>query len=339
MKVLYLSCHSVLEADELQMLTDLGHEVFSHGAYIEASGHYSLPRPGIKGMVDHPELAQLARMYPKTDLPRGLIEWCDVVIVMHTPEWLVGNYKKFRELNKPVIWRSIGQSTPRVEQIVKFYQAEGLKVVRYSPKEANIKNYAGGDAMIRFYKDPDEFGGWNGASRDVINMSQSLKGRRVFCHYDTIVDLLAESKGKVYGTGNDDLGELNGGEMPFDLLKKRLQDSRAFVYGGTYPACYTLSFIEAWMMGIPVVAIGQDKAENLPGVEGIKFYEVHEMIDNEVNGFCSDDLDYLKSKIRQLTTDHEYAKRIGEAGRLKAIKLFGKSTIYNQWREFLEGIK
>lgn len=334
-KILILSCHSVLENDEYQMLIDLGHSVFSHGAYIEPQGHYLLPRPAIKGGVEYPELAKLARMFPKTDLPVEMINWADIILVMHTPEWISGNWRKFRELKKRVIWRSIGQSTPRIEQIIRFYKQEGLEIIRYSPKEENIKNYAGQHALIRFYKDPEEFMGWNGHNRDVINMTQSLKGRRVFCHYDEITNIISNSHGKVYGSGNDDLGELNGGELPFDLLKKKLQDSRAFIYGGTYPASYTLSFIEAWMTGIPVVALGQDKAENISGVEGIKFYEVHELIDNEVNGFVSDDLEYLKDKVKLLVQDHNLAKQIGDAGREKAIKIFGKQIIYNQWKEYL----
>jgi glycosyltransferase involved in cell wall biosynthesis len=336
MKILYLSAHAILEYDELKMFTELGHECFSHGAYIEPQGHYSLPRPGIPNMPYNEELAKLARMFPKTDLPMQLIDWCDVVVVMHTPEWLTGNFKKFRELKKPVIWRSIGQSTPRVEQIVRFYKNEGLRIIRYSPKEANIQGYAGQHDLIRFYKDPEEFGGYNGSSRDVVNFSQSLKGRRVFCHYEDIVDLITSANGKIYGTGNDDLGELNGGEVPYFMLKRKMQDSRAYVYGGTWPACYTLSFIEAWMTGIPIVALGQDKVENIVGVEGIKYYEVHELIDNEVNGFVSDDINYLKDKLRLLVNDSNLAHEIGQKGREKAIQLFGKDVIYSKWQKFLE---
>jgi glycosyltransferase involved in cell wall biosynthesis len=321
------------------MFTDLGYNCFSHGAYLEPAGHYSLPRPGIKGMAENPEMAKLARIFPKTDLPKEMIDWADVIVISHTPEWLTGNFRKFRELKKPVIWRSIGQSTPRVEQIVRFYKNEGLRIIRYSPKEANIQGYAGQHELIRFYKDPEEFTGWNGNNRDVINMTQSLKGRRTFCHYDDIIDLVGSFHGKVYGSGNDDLGALNGGEIPFDLLKKKLQDSRVFVYGGTWPASYTLSFIEAWMMGIPVVALGQDKAENIVGVEGMKYYEVHDLIDNEVNGFVSDDISYLKNKISLLVNDQNLAREIGQKGREKAIKIFGKMVIYDQWRKFLEELK
>ena len=35
MKILYLSCHEVLEFDEISMLSDIGVQVFSIGAYLD----------------------------------------------------------------------------------------------------------------------------------------------------------------------------------------------------------------------------------------------------------------------------------------------------------------
>lgn len=338
MKILYLSCHSVLEYEEYSLLVEMGHEVFSHGAYVDPKGHHLLPRPEIKNAVYYEHLAQLARQFPKTNLPDEMIDWADVIIVMHTPEFISCNWQKFREKGKKVIWRSIGQSTPRVEQIIRFYKQEGLKIVRYSPKEDQIKNYAGCDELIRFYKDENDFKEWNGNNQEVINFTQSLKGRRHFCHYDDILRLLDGFNGKVYGVGNDDLGLLNGGELPFDLMKKKLQDSRVFVYGGTWPASYTLTFQEAWMTGIPIVALGRDKAENIQGVEGQTFYEVHEMIADGVDGFCSDNIDYLREKIALLLRDHELAREIGQRGREKAIKIFGKQKIKEQWEKLLNSL-
>ena len=340
MKILFLSCHSVLEYLEVKLLTELGHDVFSYqGSYQNPEGHYSLPRPGIEGMTYHEDLAKMALMYPKTALPDEMIKWADLVLVMHTPEWITCNWKKFREHGKPTIWRSIGQSTPRVEQIVRFYKAEGLKVIRYSPKEEKIRNYAGSDALIRFYQDENEFTGWNGNSKEVVNFTQSLKARRNFCHYDDILAMFDGFPGKVYGSGNDDLGALNGGVLPFDLMKKKLQDARVFVYGGTWPASYTLAFQEGMTLGIPMVCIGRDKAENIVGVEGQEFYEIHEIIDNGINGFVSDDINYLRSKISLLLKDWEMAREIGQKGREKAIKLWGKNKIRKEWDDFLNSLQ
>jgi len=308
----------------------MGHDVFSNGAYVDPAGHITLPRPGIEGMKYHNDYAELSRSTPRTNLPSGLIEPFDVIIIMHSPDVLFQNWPNIR--HKKVIFRSIGQSTAGIEKRLSELVQDGLTIVRYSPKERNIPNYAGETVMIRFYKDPNEFDGWNGKKERVINFTQTLKGRRDFCHYDEIMEATQGFDRIIYGTGNEDLGPLNGGELPFEMQKQALRDNRVYFYGGTWPACYTLSLMEAMMTGIPVVAIGQKRAQ-VEKFEQFDFYEVHEIIQDQFSGFVSDDIDYLKTSIDKLMKDEQLAKRIGEAGRQRAIDLFGKSNIRNYWEE------
>lgn len=330
MRIHYISCHSVLEYDEVKLFTEMGHDVFSNGAYVDPRGHITLPRPGIEGMKFHEDYAELSRSTPKTNLPDGLIKNFDVIIVMHSPEVLFQNWIKLRE--KKVIFRSIGQSTPGIEKRLQQLVNEGLIVVRYSPKERNIPNFAGETAMIRFYKDPNEFNNWNGRIERVINFTQSLMGRRDFCHYDEIMQSTEGFNRVIYGTGNEDLGALNGGELPFEMQKQAMRDNRVYIYGGTWPASYTLSLIEAMMTGIPVVAIGKDLAQT-ERFELFDFYEVHEIIHDSVSGFVSDDMTKMRESIDKLFKDNALARKISEASRTRAIDLFGKTTIRNQWEE------
>ncbi|MBU1110798.1 glycosyltransferase [Patescibacteria group bacterium] len=332
MKLHYISCHSILEYDEVKLFTEMGIDVFSNGAYIDPKGHITLPRPAIEGMVYHEDLAQIARSTPRTELPPELIEPFDVIMIMHSPDVLFQNWQRIK--HKRVIFRSIGQSTGGLEKRLKPLIDEGLEVVRYSPMEKNLPNYAGETAMIRFYKDPDEFKDWNGDDPLVINFTQSLKGRRDFCHHDEIIKMMEGFNSKVYGNGNDDLGSLNGGELPYELMKGKMRDARAYAYGGTYPACYTLSFIEAMMTGIPILAIGK-KTANIEKFEQLDFYEVDQIIEDGVNGFCSDEIDKLKDYISILLSNKDYAQKIGKKGRETAIKLFSKETIKNQWLKYL----
>lgn len=332
MKIHYISCHSILEYDEVSLLTELKHDVFSNGAYIDPAGHFTLPRPAIKGAKYHTDLAELARTTPRTELPSGLIDYFDTFIIMHSPDVLFQNWNRIKHKN--VLWRSIGQSTGGIENRLKPLVAEGLKIIRYSPREQKLPNYAGESAMIRFYKDSEEFKGWTGHDPVAINITQSLKGRRDFCHYDEITELLAGFPAKVYGTGNEDLAELNGGELPYEYLKGKLRDARVYIYGGTWPACYTLSLIEAMMTGIPVVAIGEKHA-NVEKFEQLDFYEVSDIIKNGINGFCSDNMNELREAIKSLLENQDYARQIGVRGRETAIKLFGKQTIKEQWEDYL----
>lgn len=339
MKILYISAHEVLEYDELLLFTELGHECFSPGgAYTNPNGHWQLKRPGVPGMRAMPELMEVAVSSPRTELPWEIIEPFDVIIIMdgyYIPELLKHNWNHIK--HKVVILRTIGQSLPGKEKALQEYRGEGLKIVRYSPMEEKLKNFAGQDAVIRFYKDPDEWCGWTGQNERLINFSQTLKGRRDFCGHDFIMDIAPGFPLKVYGSGNEDLGEFNGGGQPYDIMKTTMRESRAYLYAGTWPASYTLSFIEAWMTGIPMVAAGPDVWKHRDHPD-INLYEVKGFIDNGHNGFSSNDTNYLKEMIKKLMDDQDFARMIGENGRKKAIELFGKEKVKAQWESFLNNL-
>lgn len=336
MKIHYISCHAILEWDEVSLLTEMGHDVFSNGAYIDPKGHIGLPRPEIPGAVYYPELAELARNSSKANLPDELIEPFDLIVIMHMPEVLRANWNRIK--HKKVIFRSIGQSLPWIEAMLAEFRKEGLRIVRYSPKEANIKYYAGEDTIIRFYKDPAEYGGWRGTDVSVLNASQALKGRRNFCGYDIFMEATKGLPRFVLGSGNEDLGNISLGEVSYDKFKDRLRDHRVFFYAGTWPASYTLSFIEAMMTGIPIVAVGRGQFYKHHTVEHVDTYEVPDLIANTIDGFVSDDPRILKGRIQELFHDYELARSMGERAREKAISLFGKSTIKDQWETFLTNI-
>ena len=343
MKVLYLSCHSVLEWDEVLLLSELGHEVFSlHGAY--QNGHGDGKRPTLYEHVSkNLHLSDVAIQCSKENIHPEIIEWADVVLSMHNPKipdnepeqpWIVNNWYKMKQ--KRVIWRSIGQSTGAIERELQPYRNEGMQIVRYSPTERNLENYAGVDALIRFYKDENEYNNWNGDKPEIITFAQSMKSRGEFMFSGVWERIAKGFPAKVYGPGNEDMGEFNGGALDYDGQKKLYRDARVMLYTGTYPAAYTLTFIEAMMTGIPIVAIG-------PGLWNLGHfsdtYEVPQLIQHGQNGFCHNDIKELKSCLQRLLDDKEYARKIGEAGRRTALAHFSKTIIKDQWRAFLEGGK
>lgn len=343
MKILYLSCHSVLEWDELTLFNELGYEFFSHGSYMNPNKPIDDKRPPIKAKYDD-HLVSVAIRYSKDFIHEELVKYADVIIIMHISDWIRNNWHNIK--HKKVIWRSIGQSMQNTELELSMYKPLGLKIVRYSPKESKILSYAGEDAMIRFYKDELEFNNWKPENKDVITISQSMKKRRDFCGYRIFEEATKGFDRYLYGPDNDD-SEIEGGQLNYNEMKKALRDSRVYFYTGTYPASYTLNFIEAMMTGIPIVAIGPSMAnvaafatnEYTAGyVPGQSTYEVHEIIKNGVNGFVSDDIGYLKSCIQQLIENDRLAEFISSEARKTAVELFGKKTIKKQWQDFLEKI-
>lgn len=332
MKIFYFSCHTILEYDEVKLFHELGYDVFSAGAYSNPAGHPSLPRPGITGMTHYPELERAAATIRVSggSIPQEIIDWADTIIFMHEPEILQKNWPKMQ--GKRVIFRSIGQCVGHQEKILQDMKLQGLQIVRYSPKENNIPNFAGSDSLIRFYKDPEEFKGWTGDDAAAMNVSQSLKQRGDSCYYNEIATAFRSVSSMIYGNDNQEL-ETWGGQLTYEELKNRLREYRVYLYGGTTPASYTLSFMEAWMTGIPVVAVGQ----NITRDRWIHFdyYEVADLITNGSDGFVGNSIGELVEYMQMLIADPALAKRIGENGRNSAIKHFGRQTIADQWKTFL----
>jgi hypothetical protein len=340
MRILYLSCHSILEYDEVKLLTELGHDVFSPGAYVEPAnpGDSSL-RPGIPGLEYDKDILQefhaIHDRFPGEDnkdhLYKEFVDHFDCVIVMHLPRWIQRNWHAMH--HKRVIWRTIGQSVSGIEMHLAPYRRQGMEIVRYSPKEANIPGQIGQDALIRFYKDPEDYGNWTGEKERVVTFAQHMQQRNRACNYTLFDNVTRPFDRRLFGPGNES-GDWQMGKVPFEQLQEEMRTNRVYFYTGTHPASYTLNFIEAWMTGIPVVAIGHEfgNANYFPGHD---LYEVHELLTDGMDGFVSDNPQKLQNDVRLLLDDYALAKTIGQKGRKRAIEVFGKETIKEQWRRFL----
>jgi hypothetical protein len=251
MKILYLGCHAVNDFEDIELFNELGHQVVAQGTYNNPASPGDDMRPAIPDAYYNPEMAKLAATlnwdYEKTSIiPSELIAWCDAVYILCIQIWLPFNWPNIKK--KTVIFRSNGQSVPSTEAVLSRYRREGLKIVRYSPLETRIPGYVGQDAMIRFYKDEDEYNGWNGKTEKVITVAQSMKARGQALHFDLFEKVTRGLPRTLYGSKNEDAGALSGGSrLTYEQLKQVYRDNRVFFYTGTYPAQYTMAFQEAFM--------------------------------------------------------------------------------------------
>lgn len=332
--------HEVLERYECDMLTRMGHEVYSHGAYARPHGDQDRMRTGIPDMPYDPHWVELCTRYGKENLHPEMIEPFDVIIVMHEPSFIIDNWTKIH--HKRVIWRSIGQSVAGVEERLWPYRDMGLEIVRYSPQEALIPNYIGADAIIRFGIDPDEFKGWTGGADMFLNFTQSMKSRGSHCGWSTINRLWDMNiPVALFGAGNsytdsEKYGANIRGYVPFETQKRVLREAPAYMYFGTHPASYTLNFMEAWMTGIPIVAVGPTIGSPRNSGYAQDTYEIPFLIENGISGFYSDNVIELADMLTALKDDPVMASEMSIAGRAAAIETFGLDTISAQWKAFLE---
>jgi glycosyltransferase involved in cell wall biosynthesis len=340
-KILYLSCHEVLEFDEISLFHELGHEVFSPGAYVcnENRGNDTL-RPSISGLVYDPNIveqwnklcAQCPGQDGKDHLTKEFVNNFQIIVVMHLPKWIINNWEAIK--HKRVIWRTIGQSISQTEQQLRDYRNQGMQIVRYSPKETTIPGFIGQDALIRFYKDPEIYKDWNGKERNIITFAQSMKERDQACNYSLFEWVTRPFCRKLFGSGSEKVGVWGKGKVSYEQQLKELRDNQIYFYTGTHPASYTLNFMESWMTGIPIVAIGP-KWGNANYFPGHQLYETDSLITHGVDGMVSDDPRELQHFIEVLFSNDSLREKIGTAGRQMAIRHFGKSMISAAWDSYL----
>jgi glycosyltransferase involved in cell wall biosynthesis len=340
MNILLLIAHSIEEYDQVKLLSELGYDVFSIGGYIDPANPHDPKRPPLLTVPYHADLHWAVDAMPAPDgnhmeaakrrLPEPLLEWANVVIVHHYEHlYLGGQWARLRRFIREggrVIWRTVGQSaTPNELAMVQFC-SEGLEIVRYSPKERNIPSYAGENALIRFYKDPREWCGWEGDDNRVINVTADLAQRGDATNWRFWEAATQGLPRLPLGRGSEVIG--GPGEMPLDQMQTWLRRARAYLYTGTQPASYTLGLLEAMMTGIPVVSIGPQWYRSLP--YGSLLFEGHEL-----TSLYADDPALCREHLRELLQDHEKAALVSRRQRETAVQLFGRDKIAAEWKAYL----
>jgi len=329
MKILYLSCHEVLEFYELSLLYELGHEVISIGEYNDPRNPRLSTRPAID--QNQQELAKIVSHIPICSdlkhIDERLIKWADIIWIMHRPDWLETVLGRVR--NKPVILRTIGQNIAHHEHLINQYKSthSNFKVVRYSPYEVFVPHFKHMDVLIRFYTDEDVYKGWLGNIDKGLIVSQNILQRSSQTNGSFLLEAAKSIDIDIYGRMNGDSIK----ELSFNEYIAALKAYKFILIAGTIPASYTLTFIEALMSGIPVIALGPALGDG--HMLGQSTYEVPTIIQSGVNGFIVDSIPELISARAQLSSKNE--KFISMEGRKTALELFSKQSIKKQWQEFL----
>ena len=349
MNVLLCLSHAIEEYDQLQLLHGLGYNVASIGGYIDPSHPHTDSRPALPAIPMVPEIKAAVDGLGTFDnlgaaqgrLPDAVLEWADVIIYHHYLDRLYGQWDRIRawraaRSDRRVIWRTVGQSVEHNEEQAQAYRADGLEIVRYSPRERAIPGFAGEDALIRFYKDPDEWYGWTGHVSAVINFTQHLAQRDPYTNFGFWDGATRDLPRIPMGPGSEPIG--GTGAQSYDEMRQALRDHRAYLYTGTQPASYTLGLIEAMMTGIPVVSITPDFMRVFPYgpdlFEGMDIVEFGSLPVSVVGSLAQVVLN-THEMLSDLLRFDERAANHSRAMRSRAIELFGIATIGPQWQSYL----
>jgi hypothetical protein len=322
MRLLYISVHSSLQYDEVGLFQHLGFDVDVAGIDGEP-WTWEPDRPPLGSSVSWDE-ASLSRY--------------QIIGVVHDIEALARIWRARRK-NQRVIWRTIGQCSSHHEYFVRK-NCPGVEIVRYSPRERRIEGFAGESALIRFYKDSDEFCGWTGGDNSVMVVRNRFL-KRGFADDVLLSSALEDLPWKLYGVENDGHPKAVGA-APYASLIEAMRRTDVFFASHSVPASYTLNFIEALMTGAPVVAFGRNAVGARSGDEDLnalarRTYELDKIIVHGQTGFLVGSAEEAKAILKELLNNSRLRAEIGSAGRATAMKLFDKRKIEPQWRRFLGG--
>lgn len=325
--------HSIEEYDQIRLLSGLGYNVFSIGGYIDPARPHDPKRPGLPEVQAFPDLKTVVDGLDTSDnltrakehIPDALLAWADVIICHHYEyRWLWPQWDRIRD--KRVVWRTVGQSTSANEAAASRYRTDGLQIVRYSPRERHIPDYAGEDALIRFYKDPQEWTGWIGSESSVINITQHLMQRGNATNGEYWRRATLGLPAKALGPGSTVLG--GPGELTLLEMQTWLRQARAYLYTGTQPASYTLGLIEAMMTGIPTISIGPAWMQMLS--YGPLLFE-----GAEITRRGYDDPMQARAMLQELLVNPAAAKDVSSEQQSIARETFGMDVVGAAWKDFL----
>jgi hypothetical protein len=336
MKLLYVSVHQILEFDDLCIFATLGHEVFPLGVYF--GGRNAEPfRPMPTLYPDLPDdLALFERLggryrygapAAEQSIPREFVQRFDAIIVMHDLDFIETHWEAIAAI--PVIWRSIGVGTQHFEPRVKAFRARGGKIVRYCPMENRADGYAGHDAIIRFGKPANALPRARDRP-DILTFSHTF-GQRFPRELDFYLSATIGFPVLLGGGGNEAI-EGSLGIVDFAEQGRLLAQCAVYFYAaGTYIP-YTLNFMEAWLAGIPIVAID---CRTIYPEDQCRFAEIPLLIDHGVNGFLVRTPDEAAAVFRMIRDDPGLGETIGAGGAKAASALFSADLVAQKWRAFL----
>ena len=332
LKILYYSCHEILEFDELRMLTDRGHHVFSLGAFADprSQGHLRTPLPSFFSPGDW-------ERYSSEGLTPAFAREFDLAIVMHQ----VSNVREILGIrpDMPVIYRSIGQSNRAVEQELWPFH-DKVKVVRYSERERDLPGFLPAEDVIYFGKNLDDFAvPWKGGSRLLtFHNGYPLRNYASVPPKEMYLQLAASWPCDLYGSGNEEVPGSNGIASPESQLEL-YRAAAIYLYVYTVGPSYTLSFMEAMGVGLPIVApsaamiervLGPSMVEEASFSDGAGRYEIEDFLDHDPRLIYSS-LEEAQEKIEWLLKNPNYCVEVSHRLRARFRAVFDDKKIADQW--------
>ncbi len=340
LKIIYFAMHEILEFDDLKMFTSRGHKVFSLGHFTHRSQPSGMFRNAEDGFF-FDEAWELFRSsgcdLADRRLTSDFTSKFDVVIVNNDSSWISRNREAFGSLL--VIFRSIGQASAADEASLTALPLK-VKVVRYSDLEDKFVGSYRSDHVIYFSKDLDRAREWVGGG-GVRCFHNSYAGRSNVTTPSASMfnELAREFDIELYGANNG-LMESSMGIASPEAQDEVYSTTDVYLYAFTVPPSYTLSFVEAMVAGVPILAptasfVIQSTWEACKRRDFTKErYEIERLLGHDERLLYSS-INEAKEKLRYLIGDRKYASEVSGHMLERCSQIFDQKKNVLQWEDFI----
>lgn len=229
--------------------------------------------------------------------------------------WLMFNwqYKLFRERRDiKKLYRVSKVRELERHEWDEILSRDDFTVVSFYPSTVEwVKSELGVDVpYVPLGLDPDEYDGWTGEDGNILSIIHSYRDRG--WHYPLYREAME-------GLPTLHVDHLDPAQPVFeyDDLKRALRRARLYLHDGEQE--YTITLIEAMMMGLPLVSF------RIPNIERY-------VVEGD-NGFVCDTAAEIRDRCRLLLDDDALAAKMGRASRDKALREFHEARWRAQWVE------
>ena len=168
--------------------------------------------------------------------------------------------------------------------------------------------------------DVNDYGGYRGDHPSVLRVGNLIKERDLMMGFTTSEAILSGIPSKTLGLNPNILGaRLSSG---FDDLLEQYRSLRVYLHttSNDYEDGYNLSLLEAMAVGMPVISISNKTSP----------------ITNGINGYISNDIQYLRTCAVSLLEDQNLANSLGQKARETVREKFSQIKFLKLWVQSIE---
>lgn len=336
-KILYHSVHEVLEYDDLRVLIRAGFDVFSR-IYSNPRGQGNRLRGPLPEAVNEADF----EAWRKTRRPgdeRG-VRWplefarrFDAVIVNHDVDAILANLDTFRAAGVAIVRRTIGQTKHAHEAALRPHERH-ITTVRYSPREQH-RDWLPTHAVIRFGKVLDEFPPWIGGG-PLVTFMNTVSRPAIRPNAADYARITEGVRAALFGFNNEGFANARGLVEP-KRQPRILRRCGAYLYLHSGIASYTLNFMEAMLIGAPIIAPSTRfiNRHRPPPDWFPARYEIPDFL-RDGAGFLYDDVEDARATVAAATARD--LSDVASEARRRAREAFDADRVAAEWKSLIDTI-